>query len=111
MLTAILLGVRGTPVVFAGASATARALSARRGWSLIVTMAFVEGCTRTYPNKHWATDVIGGMLLVVTVFACGVLLPRTDGPPNGVAADTFGHDRVSTRISSREPDALSPEAC
>lgn len=49
------------------------------GWSLIVTLAYVEGYTRTYLNKHWVTDVlggwaVGGAMLLVTVFAARVLL-------------------------------------
>ncbi|WP_161102702.1 phosphatase PAP2 family protein [Actinomadura rayongensis] len=110
------LAIYGTVVLVALAYTRAGRTVRCAAWSLIVTMAFMEGYTRTYLNKHWVTDVlggwaVGGMLLVVTVFACRVLLPRTDGAPNGGATDTFGHDRVSTRISSPEPDSLSPEAC
>src|SRR5262249_50699343 len=54
------------------------------GWGLIAMLAFVEGYTRTYLNKHWVTDVLGGwafgvMLLAVAVFAGRALLP----PPAG----------------------------
>lgn len=49
------------------------------GWSVIVTLAYVEGFTRTYLNKHWVTDVmggwaVGGAMLLITVFAARVLL-------------------------------------
>ncbi|HEV7932294.1 MAG TPA: phosphatase PAP2 family protein [Actinomadura sp.] len=49
------------------------------GWALIAMLAFAEGYTRTYLNKHWVTDVLGGwafgfMLLVVVVFAGRALL-------------------------------------
>jgi membrane-associated phospholipid phosphatase len=51
-------------------------------WGLIAMLAFIEGYSRTYLNKHWVTDVVGGwvfggMLLAVTVFAGRALLaPR-----------------------------------
>jgi membrane-associated phospholipid phosphatase len=53
------------------------------GWGLIAMLAFVEGYTRTYLNKHWVTDVLGGwifgiMLLAVAVFAGRALLPAPD---------------------------------
>lgn len=54
------------------------------GWALIATLAFVEGYSRTYLNKHWVTDVLGGwavgvMLLGVAVFAGRALLPAGTG--------------------------------
>ncbi|TYK53269.1 phosphatase PAP2 family protein [Actinomadura decatromicini] len=60
-------------------------------WSAIVTLAYVEGCTRTYLNKHWVTDVfggwaVGGAMLLVTVFAARALLDARRMAPDGDAS-------------------------
>ncbi|MGH3392708.1 MAG: phosphatase PAP2 family protein [Actinomadura sp.] len=56
------------------------------GWGTVATLAFVEGYTRTYLNKHWVTDVLGGwifgaMLLAAVVFAGRALLPHPAARP------------------------------
>ncbi|WP_018653346.1 phosphatase PAP2 family protein [Actinomadura flavalba] len=89
-----ILAIYGTIMFLVLAYARAGRLLRSAGWALIVTLAFAEGYTRMYLNKHWLTDVwggwaVGGMMLVVTVFAARALLDRPDGrarTPDGNAA-------------------------
>jgi membrane-associated phospholipid phosphatase len=60
------------------------------GWGIVAMLTFVEGYTRTYLNKHWVTDVLGGwlfgaMLLAAAVFAGRALLP--DPAPSVLPAE------------------------
>lgn len=55
-------------------------------WSALAVLAYVEGYTRLYLLKHWATDVVGGwvfgaLVLAVVVAATTTLLrPRREQP-------------------------------
>jgi membrane-associated phospholipid phosphatase len=51
------------------------------GWTVIAVLAFIEGFTRLFLVKHWATDVLGGwlygtMLLLALVAATSCFKPE-----------------------------------
>ncbi|MCU1616359.1 MAG: putative lipid phosphate phosphatase YodM [Frankiales bacterium] len=82
------------------------------GWALIAMLAFIEGYTRTYLNKHWVTDVLGGwafglMLLVVVVFAGRALLPSRDGTAPEGPAPGQATGRTQPPVSSTSTTAAT----
>jgi membrane-associated phospholipid phosphatase len=84
------------------------------GWSLIVTMAFAEGYTRLYLNKHWVTDVlggwaVGGMMLAVTVFAGATLLSRSRPSPAEGSADGGSSDGRAAGNGRHDSPHNAPE--
>ncbi|TYB48039.1 phosphatase PAP2 family protein [Actinomadura chibensis] len=90
------LVVYGTITFLALAYSRAGRAARMWSWSAIVTLAYVEGYTRTYLNKHWVTDVlggwaVGGAMLLVTVFAARALLDARRTAPDGPPAPARPH--------------------